>query len=431
LEKTKIDVIILVDKFMNKFYKIILPVLFLFIFVSPVIAQEKINLYFFYGDGCPHCAKEEKFLKQLEQENKNIDIYRFEVWQNRQNAQLLSRLAKELKLDISGVPLLIIGDRVVAGYYSAETTGRRIKAIINDYTANGCTDIVAPVIKNIPGDSQCVHGCDDGDEPCLHNCGCQADEQSQAEIPEIIKVPLLGEIKTKDISLPALTILIAAIDGFNPCAMWVLLFLISLLLGMQDRKRMWILGSTFIVASGIVYFLFLSAWLNLFLFLGLVLWLRIIIALVALASGSYHLKEYWLNPTGVCKVTKSEKRKKVFDRLKQITQTNKFWLALVGIILLAFAVNLVELICSAGLPAVYTQILALANLANWQYYGYLLIYIIIFMLDDLFVFFIAMITLQITGISTKYTRWSNLVGGIIMVIIGVLLLFKPGWLMFG
>lgn len=257
------------------------------------------------------------------------------------------------------------------------------------------------------------------------------DEPPESTIPSTITVPVFGEIKTKNLSLPLFTILLGALDGFNPCAMWTLLFLISLLLGMKDRKRMWILGSAFIVASASVYFLFMAAWLNLLLFIGFILWIRVIVGLVALAGGGYNLKEYFTNKEAGCKVTGTEKRQRVFEQLKKITQQKSFYLALGGIIILAFAVNLVELICSAGLPVVFTQVLALSNLAKWQYYAYMLLYIFIFMLDDLFVFFAAMLTLQMTGVTTKYTRLSHLIGGILMLIIGLLLIFKPEWLMFG
>lgn len=222
-----------------------------------------------------------------------------------------------------------------------------------------------------------------------------------------------------------------ALDGFNPCAMWTLLFLISLLLGMKDKKRMWILGATFIVASASVYFMFMAAWLNLILFLGLVIWVRIIIGLIAMIGGGYSLKEFIFNKNSGCKITGNEKRQKVFDKMRLAIQQNSLWLALGGIILLAFAVNLVELICSAGLPAVYTQILALNQMNNWQYYLYILLYILFFMIDDLLLFFVAMFTLQMTGITTKYARFSRLIGGLIMLAIGLMLIFKPGWLMFG
>jgi hypothetical protein len=177
--------------------------------------------------------------------------------------------------------------------------------------------------------------------------------------------------------------------------------------------------------------LFLSAWLNLFLFLGWVTGIRILIGLIALVAGGYYLRDFWVNREGVCPVTGNQKRQKIFQKIKAITQKRQFLLALLGIILLAVAVNAVELVCSAGLPAIYTQVLALANLPTWQYYLYLIFYVIIFMIDDLFVFFAAMITLRVTGIQTKYARYSHLIGGLLMLVIGLLLLFKPGLLMFG
>jgi len=277
------------------------------------------------------------------------------------------------------VPFTAVGDHYFSGWYNEQTTGAAIEEAIQCALQNGYYDTVGNLISPTTTDPR---------------------YQDKKEIPEKIYLPLIGEIKTKDFSLPVLTILIAGLDGFNPCAMWVLLFLISLLLGMKDKKRMWVLGIAFIVSSAFVYFLFMSAWLNLFLFLGFVLWVRIIIGLVALLAGCYNLKEYFTNKAGVCKITGSRKRQRIFEKLKAITQKKQLWLALGGIVVLAFAVNLVELICSAGLPAVYTQILALTPMAKWQYYAYLLLYIFIFMLDDLLVFFIAMTTLQITGITT-------------------------------
>ena len=383
----------------------------------PALAQDslslddkKVDIYFFWAHGCPHCNDEKPFLEELEQKYSNLEVHSFEVTGNKENADLLKRVGKELNASVSSVPFTAVGDHYFSGWYNEQTTGAAIKEAVQCALQNGCYDTVGNLISPTTSGSK---------------------YQDEKKIPEKINLPIVGEIETKDFSLPVLTILIAGLDGFNPCAMWVLLFLISLLLGMKDKKRMWILGTAFIVSSAFVYFLFMSAWLNLFLFLGFVLWVRIIIGLVALVAGCYNLKEYFTNKAGACKVTGSRKRQRIFEKLKAITQKKQLWLALGGIVILAFAVNLVELICSAGLPAVYTQILALTPMAKWQYYAYLLLYIFIFMLDDLLVFFIAMTTLQITGITTKYSHISHLVGGIIMVIMGILLLFKPEWLMFG
>ena len=406
----------------NKINKLFLTIAVLFTaFATPAFAQDSISgsdsfnisdnkadLYFFWANGCPHCSNEKEFLKELEQKYSTLEIHYLEVTRDKESIELLKKVGKELDVNISGVPFTVVGEHYFIGYN--EQTGVAIEEAVLCALQNGCYDTVGSLVTSATPFP----------EP-----------QKIKTIPEKIELPFIGEIETKNISLPMLTIIIGALDGFNPCAMWVLVFLISLLLGIEDRKRMWILGSIFIFTSAFVYFLFMSAWLNLILFLGFIFWIRFGIGLIALIGGGYSLKEYFTNKEAVCKVTNNDKRQKTFGKLKDITQQKKLWLAIAGIILLAFAVNLVELICSAGLPAVYVQILTLTELPVWQYYAYLVLYIFVFMLDDLFIFFVAMKTLQITGITTKYVRASRLIGGIVMLIVGILLIFKPELLMFG
>lgn len=403
---------------LKKFLLFLLLITSLIIPVNSVLAQdsEKVNIYFFWGEGCPHCAKEKPFLDKLEQKYSELEIHDYEVWSNYDNRQLMIDFGKKLNANISGVPFTVVGEQYIIGWLDEKNTGKQIEDAVKCAFHNNCRDVGI----EIKGSALASKQSEETDV-----------DSNSSPIPESMTLPLVGEVETKNLSLPLFTMLLGALDGFNPCAMWTLLFLISLLLGMKDRRRMWILGMTFIVASASVYFVFMAAWLNLLLFLGMIIWVRIIIGLIALTAGGYNLKEYFTNPQGACKVTGTEKRQKVFEKLKNITHQKSFYLALGGIILLAFAVNLVELICSAGLPAVYTQVLTLSNLANWQYYLYILLYIFVFMLDDLFVFVIAMTTLQMTGITTKYTRLSHLIGGILMLIIGLTLIFKPEWLMFG
>ncbi len=385
--------------------------LFFLLFPSiPIYSQSSsVNLYFFWAKGCPHCTREKEFLKDLQKKYPEVKIQSFEISSNPQNIKLLQKVGQELNADISSIPFTVIGEHYIVGFYNAETTGKTIEEAINCALENACPDVVVHLITPITPESQ---------------------PQKAKTIPETLKLPLLGEIQTKNLSLPVLTFLIGLLDGFNPCAMWALLFLISLLLGMKDRRRMWILGTVFIASSAFVYFLFMAAWLNLLLFLGFVFWVRILIGAVALGAGGYNIRDYITNPTGACKVSEGKKRQKIFEKLKKFTSQKQFLIALIGIILLAFAVNLIELVCSAGLPTIYTQILALSNLPVWQYYLYLLFYILIFMLDDLFVFFAAMTTLRAAGLEGKYTRYSRLIGGILMLLIGFLLLFKPELLMF-
>lgn len=367
--------------------------------VSPVLAQSAPRtLEIFWANGCPHCEKEQVFLEKLSQKYPELTIQKYEITTDPSNVALLRQRGRELGADVSGVPFTVVGNRYAVGFATEQTTGKRIEEMVQ-------AELNVAASESSPQEKNTVAA-------------------------QSIQVPLFGQIQIKDLSLPALTVVIAFLDGFNPCAMWTLLFLISLLLGMQDKKRMWLLGSAFIGASGLVYFLFLSAWLNAFMFVGMVPWVRAVIGLVALVAGGMYLKEYYEHQTG-CKVTGNEKRKQVFVRLRQIVANKSLILALIGIVLLACAVNLVELVCSAGLPAIYTQVLSLSNLPTWQYYLYLLVYVLIFMADDLFIFLTAMATLRATGLQTKYTHLSRLIGGILMVLIGLLLIFRPDLLMFG
>jgi glutaredoxin len=417
---------------MPKYIKIIVAsLIFIFINLHTLQAAEKqINVYFFYGQGCPHCAKEEKFLAKLEGENKNITIYRYEVWHSQENASLLGKIAKGLNINITGVPVLIVGDKSIIGYYDDNTTGREIKQVLDEFLIKGCDDKVASIVGLSDKNQECQ--CQENDNECWQKCGCEkGSTASSTSESEIIRLPLLGEVNIKKFSLPLLTIIIAAIDGFNPCALWVLIFLLSMLIGTHSKRKILLLGATFIFASALVYFLFLSAWLNFFLFVAFVRWIRLAIALVALGSGSYYVYDFYKNRDGGCKVTDNEKRKNIFNKLRDIINKESLLLSLFGIALLAFAVNLVEAVCSIGLPAIYTKTLSMSNLARWQYYIYLLLYTFIFVLNQIIIFFAALATMQIKALSHKYTRFISVAGGIVMIIIGILLIFKPEWLMFG
>lgn len=414
------------------------------------MAAEKVNLYLFWGEGCPHCAKEKNFLAELIKEDPDIVLHEFEVYKDVEGRSKFIEATEKLNIETNGVPLLIIGDKYLVGFMNEETTGKEIKRLIEESRKNGCfdvfadenfgadTEIVNPIEKpeeEIPveiedPDDDALIKITPGDSDSTENISEQETCEPSKENSKII-LPKIGNLNMESLSLPALTIVLGFLDGFNPCAMWVLLFLISLLIGMKDRKKMWILGIAFIVSSSFVYFLFMVAWLNFFKFVGFITWVRVLIAIIALVGAYSSVKKFFSEDSSGCDVSNSEKKEKVFKKIGNIISNKSFLLSLIGIICLAFVINLVELICSAGLPVIYTQVLSLNNMEGIKYYLYILLYIIFFMLDDLFVFFVAMITLQMTGITTKYVKYTRLIGGIILAIIGILILFRPDLLMFG
>lgn len=401
-----------------KFRKLLLFIIisiFCFSFQN-VFAKEEIKLYFFHGDGCPHCAEEEKFLEKIEKKYSNVKVIRYEVWNNKSNAMLMKRVGNKYDITTNSVPLTVISGTAVSGY--AESVGVKIERIIKYYDKNK--------EENIDYVSKIKSGTYNGDK--IRDSFDEYDKKSDQDTK--IDIPIFGEVNLKNFSLPTASILIGLVDGFNPCAMWVLLFLISMLLGMKDKKRMWILGITFLLTSGLVYMAIMLSWFNIVVNVMASVIFRNIIAIVAIIGAIINLKGFFKSNDSGCEVVDDKKRKKVIQSVKKFTKEKSLFLALGGVILLAVSVNIIELACSAGLPLIFTQLLALNDVSAIGSFFYTLLYIFFFLIDDMIIFAIAMRTSQIHAISTKYNKYSHLIGGIIMLVIGVLLLVKPGWLMF-
>lgn len=408
---------------------------FILLFPTHVAAQDNtVNLYLFHSRTCPHCHEEIAFLDSIQPDYPYLVVKMYETSEDVMNQRLLSLVGSELGVETRSVPLTIIGNDTTIGFLDPETTGKQLLEHIEYYHTNGDPDVVGELMRQKAQDS--MDRLEDLDIATKqYEASSRARKKDPTPmnitIPETITVPLIGAVSLKDLSLPVLTIVIAFLDGFNPCAMWVLVFLISMLLGMQDKRKMWLLGSAFIFVSGLVYFVFLAAWLNVFMILGFISWIRIVVAVFAVGAGVWQLREYMQTKDASCKVVDFKKKVSITKQMKKIISEKNFVMALVGITVLAVGVNMIELVCSAGLPAIYTHMLSLSTLPIWQYYLYLALYILIFMIDDLFVFVVAMKTLQMTGLSTKYVRFSKLIGGLIILIIGILMLVRPEILTFG
>ena len=406
---------------MKRSLKILFLVICLFSFCNVVNAVSKknlVNIYLFHSYTCKHCKEEIKLLDELEKEYDNIRVYKYEVNENG-NGELLKNISEIMGSKVTGTPYTIIGNKVFSGYDYENSKGR-FKGAIEYYSKYGYEDKVGEYISSIPLPSYEVKDTDP-----------DVDEYINDYISYKVKLPLIGEVKLKNLTLPLVTVVIGLADGFNPCAMWVLLFLISMLIGMKDKKRMWILGSTFLLTSALIYLIFMMSWLNLANLLISVVWVRVIIAIVSLVGGIINLRGYIKHrKVSGCDVVDDKKRNKIITRIKKFTTEKNFWLAILGVIVLAISVNVVELACSAGLPVMFIEILSLNNLTAIEEIIYIVLYMLFFLLDDFVVFVIAMTTLSLTGVSSKYGNLSKLIGGILMLLIGLLLMFKPEWIMF-
>jgi hypothetical protein len=243
-------------------------------------------------------------------------------------------------------------------------------------------------------------------------------------MPPSIRLPIFGDIDPSHYSLFALTAVMALADGFNPCAMWVLIYLISLIAGLQDREKIWWLVGTFVLASGILYFLFMTAWLNTFLIIGYVRPLTQFIALAAIGFGIDHIYELiWTRGAVTCEVGNVEQRQRTIHRIRDIVAAPIGVASLVLVTGLAFAINSVEFLCSAALPAMYTHMLALMDLSTFAYYGYIALYVLFFMLDDLVIFGLAAFAAQ-GVVDTRYAAVSRGAGGVVLLGLGLWMLLR-------
>jgi hypothetical protein len=349
-------------------------------------AGEGYQVYFFYLPGCSHCEAQEHFNQKLQNEYPSINITREDAT-TPAGIALLSQMLDERGIEEEpDFPITIFGNQVFGGWESEETTGAIIEEALQ----------------------QCLAG----------NCPPPTGEEPKHKI----NLPFVGEIALSDYSLPALAVVLGLVDGFNPCAMWVLVYLISVVATLRDKRRIWLIVGSFVLASGILYFLFMTVWLNLFLFIGYVKTVTIVIGLIALGGGILQIKGFIETKGAVaCEVTGEESRKKTMTKVQEIVSSPLTWGILAGIIVLAFTVNAVEFVCSAAIPAVFTQVLSLASLSTFQYYGYILLYVFFFMLDDLVIFGTAAFALT-SSLGDRYAKYTRPVGATILIILGLLLL---------
>ena len=385
--------------------KIVFLIISLFLFM-PFVSAGKVDIYLFHSNTCPHCKSEIEFLSTID----NINVKKYEIGTY---SKLLTKVRDSLDIKESSVPLTVIGSDYVIGFN--EDTKNQILDMIDSYSKTNYCDIVDNVISNKNTDD-CIK----------QNDGIYNKNSNKT-------ISILGKkikFDAKSISLPLISILIGFIDGFNPCAMWVLIFLISMLFNMKDKKKMWILGLTFLITSALVYLVFMLGILKIANSIGNTF--KYVIGMIALLGGLVNLKNFRksLNKSVGCQVTNKEQKKSTINKIKKIVTEQKFIMSLIGIMLLAISVNFVELACSAGLPTMFVEILSINNLNAFEYSIYMFLYILMFMIDDIVIFVIAMTTLKVTGISNKYTKYSHLIGGILMLLIGILMIFKTEWLMF-
>lgn len=376
--------------------------------------NKKVAIIFFWGDGCPHCADEKPFLQSLKQKYPQIEIISLEVWHNKDNAIKFQTISSKFGLKSAGVPVTIIGTKAIVGF--AERLKDDIEGAVIECIKKGCPNILDEKIF---------------DETNQVNLTEQKDDMTKdTSKPDdsIIDIPFVGKTDLSKMALPLMTIVIAGLDSFNPCAFFVLFSLLGLMIHAKSRKRMFIIGGVFVFFSGFMYFLFMSAWLNFFIFMGEVVLITTIAGIVSIVIALINIKDFFIFKKGVSLTISDKHKGKLFDRMRKLLKSTSTLSMIIGAAVLAIAANTYELLCTAGFPMVFTRILTLNNLSLFQYYMYLLLYNVIYVIPLLLIVIFFTISLGKRQLSESEGRFLKLLSGMMMLGLGLALIIKPSLL---
>ncbi|HXU94182.1 MAG TPA: NrdH-redoxin [Gallionella sp.] len=373
---------------------------------STAVQTAQPDIEAFVREGCLHCAKAEEFLAVLQREQPALRVAIRDVGREPAALEKLRGLAEQHGEKAVRVPAFEVGGQLIVGYSEEANTGRLIRDSL----------------------TQTRHAPQGG--AAALSCGAEVTPSctGASPKPETFAVEFLGrKLSLEQVGLPLFTVVLGLLDGFNPCSMWVLILMISLLAPLNDRPRMLAIAGTFVAVQGIAYFVFMAAWLNLFLLVGLSRTSEVIIAILALVAGAINLKDFWRFGQGISLSIPASAKPGIYARMRRVMQADNLIAALLGTVLLGVLVQVVELMCTSGFPALFTRILTLQRLDDLSYYAYLILYDLAYMLDDMIVLAIGVVTLSQHRLQEREGRWLKLVSGVVMVGLGVYLLLIPHW----
>jgi hypothetical protein len=357
----------------------------------------QVHLYFFWSETCPHCLKAHPFVEAIPKERPWVIVHSLEVSRQRDNGRRFIALAESLGQTADAVPTLIACGVMETGWEGAASTGAALLQRLDAcrlQAQSGTTSSVA----------------------------------SPAETGKTLRVPLLGEVTADQVSLPVFTLVLAGLDAFNPCAFFVLLFLLSLLAHQKSRSRMSLIGGIFVLTSGLMYFAFMAAWLNVFELLGALAWITLAAGLLAVGAGLINIKDFFAFERGITLSIPESRKPDIYRRARAILNAENLPAMLSATVVLAIAANFYELLCTAGFPMVYTRLLTLSELSPGARYGYLAFYNLIYVLPLALIVFIFVRTLGARKLTEREGRLLKLLSGVMMLELGLLLAIAPALL---
>lgn len=369
----------------------------------------QVHLYFFWSETCPHCQAAYPFVTALPNRYPWLKLHALEVSRSDENAQRYVNMAAAVGEEARYVPAFFFGGKMMTGYDGADTTGRQLVTALDTYRAA----------------AQARYGA-------AHPAAPPLSEPATAVAPaasiETITLPGLGAVNLTTLSRPVFTVTIALLDAFNPCAFFVLMFLLSLMVHARSRARMLLIGGVFVLFSGLIYFIFMAAWLNVFLWVGELRLITLAAGLLAVGMALINIKDFFWFKRGVSLTLSEPAQSSLHQRMRTLVNAGSLPAMLASTVLLAVAANSYELLCTSGFPLIYTRTLTLSHLPQATYYGYLALYNGIYILPLLVIVTLFMIKFGARKLSEIEGRRLKLLSGTMMLLLGGLLLVAPAQL---
>jgi hypothetical protein len=383
-------------------------------------ADARVQLYFFWSKSCPHCREAMPHIRALDEELPWLSLQSYELTRSRANVTRYVRMAEQLGREARAVPAFFICERFLTGWDGADGIGAEIRRL-----AELCRPAVAGADDAVGATAGPEGMATGAAEPPAARVSRTGGGLMREAAAEPLRVPVLGELDSSSLSLPVFTLVIAGLDAFNPCAFFVLLFLLSLMVHAKSRTRMLMVGGTFVFFSGLVYFLFMAAWLNLFLVVGGAPVVTVVAGAVAVLIGVLNVKDFFWFQQGPSLSIPDRAKPGLYHRVRGLLDAESLPTMLVGTVALALAANSYELLCTAGFPMVYTRVLTLQELSGWSYYAYLVLYNLIYVLPLAAIVLVFTFTLGARKLSEREGRVLKLLSGVMMLGLGVTMLLRP------
>ena len=389
-----------------------------------------IHFYFFWSRTCPHCKKAKPFITQLKETYPWLIVHAYEVTTSRENVRLYIEMADSLHQQANSVPAFLFCEHMQVGFDSETGVGQLLKQQLEACYAERSARV--PPVEEYSQPSTAVEASSQK-PPEVPPTQSASPPQKTVSLPSGKKEPPLhlpgwGEIDAQQFSLPILTLIIAGLDAFNPCAFFVLLFLLSLLVHTRQRSRMLLIGGIFVFFSGLIYFLFMAAWLNVFLWTGELRVITLLAGLLAVVIASLNIKDFFWFKQGPSLTIPDHAKPNLYQRIRGLVTSTDMLPLIASTVTLAIVANAYELLCTAGFPMLYTRILTLNELSTKSYYLYLVLYNVVYVIPLLIIVLIFTYTLGSRKLAESEGRILKLISGLMMLGLGGILLIKPDWL---